>query len=219
MAAESVALAIRDHQVGSAPGWQHAEMAREMHRWVVIFDEEFKLALPAYPVIKFKSIRNAYGVYDAGRDEIGTKDTITLNARELGDLPQALSTLCHELLHLWQCYAGAPGQGNYHNKEFCRKAAECGLLVNRRGCHFGHTQRFTDLLQHYGVTLHRSLDGEEPEYVPQRLWGAARRQNKMRKWACDCTNVRCAKPLFAVCTQCSQPFVLVDPTAWSSRGA
>lgn len=85
------------------------------------------------------------------------------------------------------------------------------MLVNRRGCHFGHTERFTDLLERHGVVINRPLDEDQPDYVPERLWGAARHQNKMKKWSCGCTNVRCAKHLFAVCTRCRQPFAPADP--------
>lgn len=43
------------------------------------------------------------------------------------DDKEILSTLLHEMCHLWQFQFGEPSGGNYHNKEFHTKMLECGL--------------------------------------------------------------------------------------------
>ncbi len=201
---EEIALGLREHQA-SVHDWQHSTRATELHRWVKIFDGEFKLALPSYPVIRFAKIRNAYATYDASRSEVGTKDN-TFNVHELNRDPALLlRTLCHELIHLWQHYWGSSPQSNYHNKQFRDKALGCGLIVDRRGCTNGHTQTFTELLAKYGVRLL----GDTPLAPPEpRVYGAQTHPQKMKKWRCGCTNVRCTVELQAECLGCGRRFQL-----------
>ena len=198
---ESVAQALRDHQTALAD-WPYAGLARGLHDWVEIFDSEFKLNLPAYPVLQFAPMRNAYASYAWCRGGVGTKDTITFNTHELTREPAlVLRTLAHELLHLWQHYHGTPSKANYHNAEFRKKALECGLIVDRRGCTNGHTAVFTNVLAKYGVHL-------EPVAMELRLYGSKQHEQKLKKWRCQCTNVRCATSLAAVCLHCGHPFIL-----------
>jgi hypothetical protein len=196
---EPIALSIRDHQV-ALDDWEYAPLSGELHRWVELFDVEFKLNLPSYPVLRFAPLRNAYATYAWSRGEVGTKDNITFNSRELSRDPALiLRTLCHELLHLWQHYYGRPSNSNYHNAEFRTKALQCGLLVDPWGCTCGHIQVFTDVLAKYGIHL-------EPLIAEMRLWGAGKSDQKMKKWCCHCTTVRCATQLSATCLKCKQPF-------------
>ena len=76
---ESISLVIRDYQVG-IEDWSYAALVQDLHRWAEIFDDEFKLKLPSYPVIRFAPLRNAYATYQGARGELGTRDNITLNS-------------------------------------------------------------------------------------------------------------------------------------------
>jgi len=208
---EQVAVAIRGHQV-ALPDWRFAPLASELHRWVQIFDSEFKLDLQAYPVLGFAPLRNAYATYRASRGEFGTKDNITFNTNAISsELPSILATLCHELIHLWQQYGGRPGRNNDHNVEFRKKASECGLQVDRRGCHSGYTAAFTELLTRHGLSLDPLR--LELEASTARLYGTTPRPLKMRKWSCECTRVRCAVELQAVCRGCNTAFRLGEYVA------
>lgn len=201
---EPVAQALRNHQT-ALEDWEYAPLARDLHRWVEIFDVEFKLHLPSYPVLQFAPLRNAYATYAWFRGEVGTKDNITFNVYELDrDSALLLRTLHHELLHIWQHYWGNPAKSksNYHNAEYRRKALECGLIVDPRGCTSGHTEVFTAVLAKYDIQL-APLDAEI------RLYGANKREQKMKKWRCRCTTVRCATALVAICLRCEQPFIRV----------
>lgn len=195
-------LQLRDYQTG-LEDWRFAGLASELHRWVEILDAEFKLELPAYPVLRFAPLRNAYASYAWFRTELGTRDNITFNSHELARDPSLiLRTLCHELLHLWQHYRGQPSKTNYHNVQFRAKAMACGLSVQPSGCTSGHTEIFTAVLAKYGIDM-------KPLAAEMRLWGAGRREQKMKKWRCGCTTVRCATALQATCRQCEHPFRLV----------
>jgi hypothetical protein len=200
---EPVAQAIRDHQTAISD-WEYAPLARELHRWLEIFDLEFKLNLPSYPVLQFAPLRNAYATYAWFRGELGTRDNITFNTHELSRIPALiLRTLCHELLHLWQHYHGTPSKSTYHNAEYRKKAKACGLLVDPWGCTTGHTEVFRNVLLKHGIHL-------EPLAAEMRLYGAGKREQKMKKWCCHCTTVRCAVQLHALCLSCNQPFVLIE---------
>jgi hypothetical protein len=205
---EEIALAIRDHQT-AIEDWSYTGLARDLHPWVGIFDLEFKLRLPSYPVLKFAPLRNAYATYQAARDELGTRDNITFNSHELGrETGHILGTLCHELLHLWQAYHGRPSRGRYHNLEFRRVALSCGLVVDSRGCQSGYTDKFTQLLARYGVQF-QALPNGQPVQPELRLHGLGKHVLKMKKWSCDCTNVRCATLLDATCNRCGGRFRLI----------
>lgn len=207
---EEIALAIREHQT-RVEDWRYARLAGMLHRWVEVFDSEFKLQLPSYPIIRFAPLRNAYASYQAARGELGTKDNITFNSREIWrDATETLATLCHELLHLWQEYHGRPARSNYHNAEFRKKALDCGLVVDTGGCHSGYTEKFAAVLARYGIQL-EPWGEVEPVRNEARLYGAGRYQLKMKKWWCGCTNVRCATRLYATCNRCGGTFFLVEP--------
>lgn len=192
--AETVSLSLRDHQSGLSD-WQYADLARELHRWVELFDVEFNLNLPSYPVIRFESLRNAFGMYTCGRGEIGTRDNISFNKYTLDRPGEAtLGTLLHEMLHLWQHYFGTISGRKYHNAEFRAKALECGLVVDRRGCTSERTEVFLEVLRKHGYEIKPLADSKRPG------------SPKMKKYNCGCTNVRCAVTLVATCGQCGGTF-------------
>jgi hypothetical protein len=42
--------------------------------------------------------------------------------------PEVLSTLVHEMVHLWQYHHGKPSRSGYHNTEWAAKMAALGLM-------------------------------------------------------------------------------------------
>lgn len=48
-------------------------------------------------------------------------------------LEEILSTLVHEMCHLWQHLHGKPSRGNYHNWEFATKMESVGLITSQTG--------------------------------------------------------------------------------------
>lgn len=207
---------LASHQ-GSVKGWEYAPLARELNRWVGIFNEEWALALPSLPVIEYRPIRNAYATYAAHRGALGLPDTITLNTATL-DRPSAhiIRTLGHELLHLWQQYHGTPSkQRNYHNDQYVAMAAKCGIVIDGSGCTAGHTEVFSALVAKHGIRLPNvrpddtgliigPTGGVEPKvYGNQGGKGGA---SRLHKWTCGCTNVRCSVELLAACGKCGNVF-------------
>jgi len=81
----------------------------------------------------------AYG-YFAG-DRFGSRDgdvvtdEIALNPSHfrVRSTEEVLSTLVHEMAHLWQHRFGKPSRSNYHNKEWGDKMREIGLVPSSTG--------------------------------------------------------------------------------------
>jgi hypothetical protein len=211
MGEEDIVSGLRDHQM-SIEGWKYRSWVATFHRWVRTFDLEFKLNLRGhYPVIRVNTLRNAYGTYRASRymDPEGLKDIITFDPDCLDKygLVEALDTLLHEMLHMWQRYHGKPSGSWLHNAEFRRRAEACGLKITSSGSSAGRTAIFDELLAKHGVAA-----TPHPALRPS-LWGSRRAaaKTKQRKWTCGCTPkpmiVRCARKLNATCDDCHQKFV------------
>lgn len=66
-------------------------------------------------------------------------DEIALNPGHFASrsLPEVLSTLAHEMVHLWQHHHGKPGRGRYHNKEWAEKMKAIGLQPTDSGIEGG----------------------------------------------------------------------------------
>lgn len=62
-------------------------------------------------------------------------DEIAMNPMHFAsrDLAQVLSTLCHEMSHLWQAHFGKPSRSGYHNKEWAAKMVSIGLQPSSTG--------------------------------------------------------------------------------------
>ncbi len=62
-------------------------------------------------------------------------------------IPEVLSTLVHEMVHLWQEKFGTPGRGRYHNKEWASAMETIGLIPSRTGNPGG--KKTGDRVTHY----------------------------------------------------------------------
>lgn len=82
--------------------------------------------------------KNARGYFHAGqwaKSDSATADEISLNPtlfRERTDC-QTLSTLVHEMVHLWQQHQGKPGRGKYHNAQWADHMDSVGLTPTSTG--------------------------------------------------------------------------------------
>src|SRR5947199_6292043 len=79
--------------------------------------------------------KGAYGYYSVVRfvsldDPREITDEIALNPAHFASRPTAgtLSTLAHEMAHLWQHHFGKAGRNGYHDKEWAAKMRDIGLI-------------------------------------------------------------------------------------------
>ena len=92
----------------------------------------FDKILPA-ALITMQRRRGSYGYFASERfgtrDHVDIVDEIALNpvhfeTRTEGEI---LSTLVHEMVHLWQFRFGRPSRGGYHNRQWASKMKNIGL--------------------------------------------------------------------------------------------
>lgn len=89
-------------------------------------------------LITLQRNNNAEGYFSAERfaNKDGEKtDEIAMNPEyfAINSIEQVLSTLGHEMVHMWQYHFGKPGRGNYHNKEWANKMSFIGLTPSSTG--------------------------------------------------------------------------------------
>lgn len=79
-------------------------------------------------------------------------DEIALNPSYFASSPieDVLSTLVHEMVHMWQQQTGKPGRGRYHNKEWAAMMEKVGLCPSATGLPGG--AKTGDRMSHYIVT-------------------------------------------------------------------
>lgn len=90
-------------------------------------------------LITLQRHKDAYGYFSGGRfalkDGRDVADEIALNPQtfEARTPIEILSTLVHEMCHLWQHHHGKPGRGSYHNQEWVEVMFEIGLIPQAVG--------------------------------------------------------------------------------------
>jgi predicted SprT family Zn-dependent metalloprotease len=97
----------------------------------------FEGALPDC-LITLHRHRTAYGYFWGNRyaSASDTKtDEIAMNPDHLRNRPDrvSLSTLVHEMAHLWQHHFGKSSRSGYHNKEWAEKMEALGLMPSSTG--------------------------------------------------------------------------------------
>jgi len=83
------------------------------------------------------------------RDDKVACDEIALNPAHFRtrSAHQTLSTLLHEMVHLWQYHLGTPGRGRYHNRQWAEKMKTVGLYPSHTGKPGG--RELGDQMSHY----------------------------------------------------------------------
>ncbi|MEM8945035.1 MAG: SprT-like domain-containing protein [Planctomycetota bacterium] len=87
-------------------------------------------------LITMQRQRGAYGYFSGNRWKAARAktDEIALNPEHFRvGLRETLSTLVHEMCHLWQHHFGKPGRRGYHNREWAEKMLEVGLHPSSTG--------------------------------------------------------------------------------------
>lgn len=103
-------------------------------------------------IITLQRESKTYGYYSVQRfvKQDGTRiDEIAMNPEyfAIRTIPETLSTLVHEMVHLQQQHFGAPGRGRYHNHEWANWMEYIGLIPSNTGKEGG--KRTGDRVSHY----------------------------------------------------------------------
>lgn len=83
------------------------------------------------------------------REDGAACDEIALNPAHFKtrSIEEILSTLAHEMVHLWQFHFGTPGRGRYHNRQWAEKMKSIGLYPSSTGQPDG--AELGDCVSHY----------------------------------------------------------------------
>jgi hypothetical protein len=146
-------------------------------------------------------------------DEETILDEIALNpATFIGRTDrEIISTLVHEMAHLWQHHFGKPGRGRYHNKQWAAKMDELGLTPSHTGEPGG--KRTGERVSHYiveGGPYARAWDalpGFRLDYQ-DRISGRPPAPGKVKcKYVCEGCDIHVwgKSDLQILCVACSLP--------------
>ena len=159
-------------------------------------------------------------------------DEIALNPEGFHDTEtEILSTLVHEMAHLWQHHFGKPSRSGYHNKEWAAKMWEIGLPPSTTGqpggketgqsCSnyidpAGAFAKYTAQLLADGFTLQwmAKRTAREKGDVAERegAGGEPNHKNKIKYTCSLCGQNAWAKPAARlICGDCAQPMIAGYP--------
>ena len=170
-----------------------------------------------------------------GKTRFAARNNYTLRTDEIALNPdtfvgrndkEILSTLVHEMCHLWQAHEGKPGRGGYHNRQWAGKMCEAGLQPIEFNKYGEKTGKMTG--QHVS---HEIIPGGPFDVAADRLlatgfrlkWQSAlsmplgdntpamlepKKRNKV-KYSCPiCEQNAWAKPAARlVCGRCDEPMI------------
>lgn len=202
---EEVADAIRKHETETRE-WAFQPVAERLTR---LYDQMnvrfFNGSLPKAIIAIGPDLITRYGYYRLGRDDIGAKHRIHLNARHFGRSESNIAiTLLHEMIHLFQHEFGHVGhRPRYHNKEFVDLAAARGIEAQLgNGVTRSVSQRLRQALTELGFSQEKPMianTDDRPISKPLRKVA----------WRCGCGHdvwVERGRVLQAVCVSCLRPF-------------
>src|SRR6266705_5200432 len=117
------------------------------------FNQKLFNGILPYCMITMQRKQGAYG-YFAGdrfgmRDGGQKTDEIALNPSHFNaqTTEEVLSTLVHEMAHLWQHHFGKPSRSSYHNRQWAGKMGTIGLCPSDTGKEGG--KRTGQHMNHY----------------------------------------------------------------------
>jgi SprT-like family len=140
--------AIDRHVVPTRDTYDALQHAYDHFNWV-LFESELPNCL-----ITLQRKGRSYGYFCRKRfirgdgircDEIAL-NPIHFKTRSLEDI---LSTLVHEMVHLWQYHFGKSGRGRYHNRQWAEKMKSIGLQSSNTGVPGGN--ELGDQMTHYVI--------------------------------------------------------------------
>lgn len=182
----------------------------------------FEGALPRCLITMQRSAK-MLGYFHAQRfsslDGSQVTDEIALNPEHLRErtTEQSLSTLVHEMAHLWDHHFGAPARAGYHGKAWAAKMEELGLIPSSTGAPGGKKtgQKVSHYILEDGLFACRCREliaaGWKMPYVqtPQVAKEAKAKKASKTKYTCPCCEANAwAKPAAKlICGECEELMV------------
>jgi predicted SprT family Zn-dependent metalloprotease len=149
------------------------------------------------------------------RSDDSTTDEIAMNPEHFGRSDaEILSTLVHEMCHLWQQHYGKPSRNAYHNREWARKMEQLGLIPSDTGAPGGKQtgQRVSHYIAEGGPFEHETAELLQAGF--RLRWQSSGRttnsgtvnKNKIKYTCPNCEQNAWAKPgARLICGDCMAP--------------
>lgn len=181
----------------------------------------FENSLPQC-LITMQRKKRVMGYYSNGRftsfDGLTTTDEIALNPNHfvLGD-KETLSTLAHEMTHLWQHHHGNASRPGYHNAEWATKMISIGLIPSHTGQSGGNQigQRMSHYIEPGGAFDKAASELIQKGFVvaytekashEQQILKIKKSASKTRFCCSKCGQIAWAKPDSEIgCLPCNRP--------------
>ena len=167
-------------------------------------------------LVTFQRQRRAFGYFWADKfadaSDGAAVDEIAMNPQlfEGRTHQQTLSTLVHEMAHLWQHHYGSASRNGYHNKEWGSKMLEVGLHPSDTGTPGG--RKTGQQMSHYileggpfATSCKKLLDSgfQIPYFENQRNRASTTSQDKVKFMCPSCRSIAWGKPaLKLLCGEC-----------------
>jgi predicted SprT family Zn-dependent metalloprotease len=178
-------------------------------------------------LITYQRHQGAYGYFHGNRfadlgDAEQITDEIALNpATFAGRSPEEiLSTLAHEMAHLWQHHFGKPSKNGYHNRQWAELMATIGLQPTHDGSASGKTTgpRMTHRISYDGpfeAACEQFLKNETMPLFTDRAGddeaAAKKRASKTRYTCPGCGQNAWAKPeTHLICGECEERMLTAE---------
>ncbi len=167
-------------------------------------------------LITLQRSKKAYGYFhfEIFQNGEGDKtDEIALNPEHFSrGIKDVLSTLVHEMAHLWQYHYGKPSRNGYHNKEWGTKMKVVGLYPSNTGAEGGKEtgQQMTHYIVKDGA-FEKAFAEWEKQYAGVTLFhdvirAAKKGKNTKIKYVCGgCDSKVWGKPGLSIgCEECER---------------
>lgn len=175
-----------------------------------LFDNE----LPQAMIVLHRK-RNANGYFWSEMWQAVTDDqkldeiALTPETLKRGD-KDVLSTLVHEMVHLWQAHFGKPSRAAYHNQQWADKMIECGLMPYS----ITNPQKQTGQKCSHHIIPDRAFDRVATAFIAEHklvnFFGLSVTPKSSKKnkvvYQCECAKVWGKSGLTIVCSDCETTF-------------
>jgi len=181
----------------------------ELERVYESLAKEFKLKAPK-PLITIQSrgrSKATLGWHWTKKWQYNKKELSEINicAESLNKTP--INTLIHEMVHYSNAHEKIKdcNAHQYHNKSFKIKAESYGLNVEKNG---RRGWGYTTLSNKLKPILEKLNINYDLFKIYRKTHKSTVQPTKMKKYSCNCTNLRCATILNAKCLNCNSNFIL-----------
>ena len=216
--------AVVSHETEAKPN-PTAEQFEAYRNLYAYFNRELFDGRLSPVILNFSRLAKTYGFFSPERWVSGESVTheISLNPSYLSTRParEVVSTLVHEMAHLWQQECGKPSRRGYHNAEWAAKMEAIGLMPSSTGAPGG--KRVGQHMTHYiieGGPFAKAFERMPSEYLlpwatreelPKERT-AAKKRTKVKYTCPECGANVWGKPKLSVaCGECGVPFECEDP--------